>query len=243
MKKILRIGIAVALLALPRPALASEDIGAIVALRGSAVIQREAKSLEAKLRDGIRLMDTIETREKTRAKMLFVDDSVLTLGENSKAVIKEFVYAKDKKGRSIFNLIDGKMRSVVGKAGFEVHTPTAVAAARGTVIDFVTGMLAGVYFTTIECLEGEVDIRSTDPSISGKVVLTPGMTITVTSSQPLPSPKPVTSPKTGISAPAEAGLSAEPSAAAHKPLHEAPPVRLQPPVTKTTPVAVEVRIP
>ncbi len=237
MKKIILTFISFAIFALPAASPAVEDIGAIVALRGTAVIHRGAGSIEAKLKDGIQLMDTVATAEKTRTKMLFIDDSVLTLGENSKVVIKEFVYNKDK-GRSIFNLIDGKMRTVVGAAGFEVHTPTVVAAARGTVIDFDTGRMNRDYFTTITCLEGEVDIRSIDPAISGKVTLTPGMTITVMTNQPLPSPKPVISPAVGVSA------AAETAAPAPVRLNQLPPVNLAPPsIRPTTPIEIEVRIP
>ena len=41
-----------------------------------------------------------------------------------------------KEGHRYFNLLEGKMRSVVGKTKLQIHTPTAVAAARGTVIFF-----------------------------------------------------------------------------------------------------------
>ena len=81
----------------------------------------------------------------SRTKMRFIDDSILTLGENSRVSIKEYIYSKDKGGKSIFNLLDGKMRSVVGKTRFEIHTPTAVAAARGTIIllQRLEGLLEG----------------------------------------------------------------------------------------------------
>lgn len=168
---------------------ASEDIAAVVAVRGKATIERDKKETEAKVKDGILLNDTVSTREASKAKLLFIDDSVLSLSEKSKVVIKEFVYSKDKGGKSIFNLIDGKMRTVVGKTSFEVHTPTAVAAARGTVINFETGIMDGKLFTTIICLEGEVYIMSIDPSIKGSVTLTPGMMITVFEKKPLPAPR------------------------------------------------------
>ena len=85
---------------------------------------------------GIQPNDTVRTAAGSRVKMKFVDDSVLTLVDNSKLVIKEFLYSKEKGGKSIFNLLDGKMHSIVGKTKFEVQTPTAIAAARGTVIFF-----------------------------------------------------------------------------------------------------------
>lgn len=166
---------------------AKDDVGTVVAIRNKAVIERDKKEMEARVKDGILFIDAVSTLEVSRAKMLFVDDSILTMGEKSRVVIKEFLY-KDGKGKSIFNLLDGKMRAIVGKTDFEVHTPTAVAAARGTVILFETGVRDGRRFTTIICLEGEVEVRSADPGIVGVVTLKPGMMVTVFEREPLPMP-------------------------------------------------------
>lgn len=171
-------------------AIAKDEVATVVAIRNKAVIERDKKERDAKVKDSILLIDTVSTLEASKAKMLFIDDSVLTLGEKSKVVIKEFVYSKEKGGRSIFNLIDGKMRSIVGKTEFEVHTPTTVAAARGTVILFETGILNGRKFTTIICLEGEVNVRSIDPKIKGILTLKQGMMITAFEGKSLPSPIP-----------------------------------------------------
>lgn len=174
-------------------ALAKDEVGTMVAIRGKAIIERDKKAIEAKVKDPILLKDTVSTMEVSKAKMLFIDDSVLTLGEKSKVVIKEFLY-KDGRGNAIFNLLDGKMRSIVGKTKFEVHTPTSVAAARGTVILFETGIMDGKPFTTIICLGGEANITSADPNILGSVILTPGMMVTIFEGEPLPTPTPASPP-------------------------------------------------
>jgi hypothetical protein len=220
---------------------AAEDVGAVVALRGGALIQREAKVIEAKLKDGIQLIDSVETREQSKAKMLFIDDSVLTMSERSKVVIKEFLYSKGKGGKSIFNLIDGKMRSVVGKSEFEVHTPTLVAAARGTVFDCETGRKSGELFTTCTCFEGEVDIRSIDPTISGRVTLRPGMTVTVLSGQPVPAPVPVPASRTTAFQTTGERSAAEATDVLR--LTQAPPVYQQQPTNTQTPVKVGIILP
>jgi len=219
---------------------AAEDVGAVVALRGNALIARETKVIEAKLKDGIQLKDTVETSEKARAKMLFIDDSVLTMGERSKVEIREFLFSKDKGGKSIFNLIDGKMRSVVGKSEFEVQTPTAVAAARGTVIDFETGMIEGKFYTKIICYEGVVDIRSVDPAIGGRITLRPGMAVTVVSGQPLPAPTVVPAAPTSAAGSGGAGVG---KTAESLPAVQAPPVIKQPPASTSTPVNVGIKLP
>ncbi|MBF0344496.1 MAG: FecR domain-containing protein [Nitrospirae bacterium] len=163
----------------------AEDIGKVVALKGQAQIERDKKELTAKAQDGIWLIDAVTTKEASKTKMLFIDDSVLTVGEKSKVVIKEFVYGKDDRSKAVFNLLDGKMRTAVGRSNFEVQTPTLVAAARGTVIYFETGIKDSKPYTTVVCLDGQVDIRSIDPTITGTVALTPGMMTTVSEGKAL----------------------------------------------------------
>ena len=167
-------------------AMAKDDVATVVAVRGKTVIDRNRLVLEAKVKDPVLLVDTVSTGDAARAKLLFVDDSVLTMGEKSKVIIKEFVYSKEKGGKSIFNLIDGKMKSVVGKAGFEVLTPTAVAAARGTVIFFEVGTRDGKMCTTILCTEGEVAASSPNPNVKDTLTLTSDTIVTICEGMPFP---------------------------------------------------------
>ncbi len=188
MKHALKYIVLFSVLAVSGIVFAEDTVGTMVAVRGKVLIDRDKRMFEAKLKDDILIKDTVSTLEASRAKMLFVDDSVLTLGEKSKAVIKELVYSKDKRGKSIFNLVEGKMRSIVGKSDFEVHTPTSVAAARGTVIFFETGIKDGKKFTIIICIEGIVTGKSSDEKITGSFTLKPGMMITIFEGEPIPDP-------------------------------------------------------
>jgi len=178
------------LLAVPKNLPAADDVSKVVAVRGSAFIERDRKEMPARVNTGVLLKDEVGTGEASRVKLLFLDDSVLTLGEKSRLSVQEYVMKKDERGRSLFNLLDGKMRSVVGKSQFEVHTPTAVAAARGTVILFHAGSKEGKRFTVIQCVEGIVLVSSASPRIQGSVTLAEGMSITVWEDEPLSSPVP-----------------------------------------------------
>jgi len=165
------------MLVLPVMAFAVDDAGRIVALKGKALILRDNKAVDAVLKDTIMLRDTVETREASRLKMLFKDDSILTLAEKSRLVIREYLGAGDKKkGKSVFNLMEGKLRSLVGNNEFEVHTPTAVVAARGTYFITATGIEEGMVFTVVTVIEGVVDIAHIDPAIVGVVRLEKGAT-------------------------------------------------------------------
>ena len=156
------------------------EVALIIQLRGKAMVERQAEeaAFEAVIKSPIELRDVIETLRKSRAKMLFKDESIMTLGSESRASVREFVRGLEGEGATVFNLMEGKMRTVVGKTRFEVHTPTVVAAARGTVIEFIVGEKGNRAFTVITCLEGTVEISSLDPE-AASLTLSAGYTITV----------------------------------------------------------------
>jgi hypothetical protein len=164
--------------------LAEDNVGSMVAIKGKAIIDRDNKAIEAKVKDKIFMRDTVSTGEDSRAKMLFIDDSVITLGEKSKVSVREVIYSKHKMGSTIFDLIDGKMRAIVGKTNFEVHTPTAVAAARGTIVLGETGIIDGKKFVRFVCYEGELIIK--DPNSNRTIKLTAGMEVTIVEGEPWP---------------------------------------------------------
>jgi ferric-dicitrate binding protein FerR (iron transport regulator) len=197
------------------------EVGSIVNLKGGAVIERGGQKLDAKVNDKLQLQDTVSTRAESRAKLLFLDESILTLAPNSRVNMKEFVYSREGGGTTIFNLIEGKMRAVVGKNKFEVHTSTTVAAARGTIIQFEVGVKDGKPFTRIICLEGTVEVRSSDPSIPGSIFLHAGEEVLIFEGEPLPTPGPA----------GEGGGEGEP------PVFQAPPS-----VSPGTPVPVKIKI-
>jgi hypothetical protein len=196
----------------------AEPVASVVAVRGKAAVERGTQKLDAQPKLGIELQDTVTTPEAGRVKLLFIDDSVLTLAEKSRMSIETFIHSRTDRGKSLFNLLDGKMRAVVGKTRFEVKTPTVVAAARGTVILFEVGTLNGRPFTRVTCLEGIVDVRRLeDEEGTATVMLSPGETILVmggeTMSKPL-SPtelekatQPISSPVKILPLPARTKLS------------------------------------
>jgi hypothetical protein len=161
---------------LPAAGYAQDDVGIVVALKGRAEIERDKRKIEAAVKGSILLQDTVQTQAASRAKMLFRDDSILTLGENSRVVIKDYLYAEGrKKGKTVFSLMDGKLRSLVGNNEFEVHTPTVVVAARGTYFITWTEVEEGVPVSGVAVIEGVVEMWSINTAIKGVVKVEPGM--------------------------------------------------------------------
>ena len=219
------------------------EVGSIVNLKGGATIERGGQTLDAKLNDKLQLQDTISTGAGARAKLLFLDESILTLAPNSKVNMKEFIYKREGGGTTIFNLIEGKMRTVVGKNSFEVHTSTTIAAARGTVIEFEVGMLNGKPYTRVICLEGRVEIRSSDPSITGSIFLDAGEEVLMIAGEPLPKPIPAGSGGLHDLLGGMTGVILYDDLAGGEPPIFLPPTFLTPPVGGTVPVKIKINIP
>lgn len=119
---------------------AQKAIGLYTAVAGkvTAVRAGQTAAVPVSLRGDVYFKDVIETQAGARAKALFQDDSLLTIGENSRVEVSEHIYDPANNQRStVLRLVQGSVRALVGKAfavgsRFEVHTPTAVAASRGT---------------------------------------------------------------------------------------------------------------
>lgn len=142
----------------------TEPVGKIVFAKGDATVFRvegdQVKSLtNITFNDDIYALDTLQTK-KGEMKVLFADQTVLSLGENSKVIITEQIY-KPRQGlrKSIFDILKGKVRAVVEKIPNEkesdvlLRTPTAVAGIRGTDV----GILANEKETIYLCFEGLIE--------------------------------------------------------------------------------------
>jgi len=196
--------------------IAAEKAGDVVFVRGKAMIERKAGTIDAAVKAALVESDNISTRDKSRIKMLFRDDSILTLGANSRLVIRKYLYSPEsQRAESIYELADGRLRSVVGSSGFKVTTPTAFAAARGTVFTISYNRETGT--TEITVLEGSVEVRNINAEIAGTQVVTAGQSTSVSGDKPPTMPMPVSTQGGG------AGVDDSASAAAPQLVTPAPP--------------------
>jgi len=179
-----------AVLASGGPAFAVEKAGDVVSVRGKALIERKVTKVEARVRSVLLESDSIATQERSRVKMLFRDDSILTLGSKSRLMIRKYLFSPEsKRSETIYELADGRLRSVVGSPGFKVMTPTAFAAARGTILNTTHHVETGT--TEIAVLEGEAEVRNVNTDIKGVQIVKAGHATTVTGKQPPTKPRPL----------------------------------------------------
>jgi hypothetical protein len=130
---------AILALAASTTAARAQNVGTITRLDGTATITRAGTSTAAALSEPVQLHDRVATGANTWLTISMVGGSSLTLSSNSSLSIDESaVYgttaAPTKVGLlsgTLHTLISGAMRNASATA-FEVHTPNAVGAVRGT---------------------------------------------------------------------------------------------------------------
>lgn len=109
------------------------------------VVRTVTGTLESDLRQ-IQLLDdiyhneAIETGDDSATEFVFLDETKLAIGPNSKMVLDRFVYDPDpSKAAFIMTASAGVFRFVSGKipkAAYEIRTPNATIGIRGTVFSF-----------------------------------------------------------------------------------------------------------
>lgn len=166
-----------------------EAVGEEIPMIGSVTaIQREANVTHpgelqvemVKLGESVLFQDLYETKEKAKLKLLFHDDSILSLGENTRLQITENIYDPGQGRRStVVDMLSGSVRALVGKifggpgSRFEIHTSSAVAAARGTYFIVWTFERGGADPTGVVNIgdSGKVEVKNADSQVVGSVIL------------------------------------------------------------------------
>jgi FecR-like protein len=175
MVRLQRSGFLVALMFCALPALAQE-VGTVAEYEGTADIGRGGAWTPAAIGAPIERGDQLRTGKPGRFKIVFQDDSVLSVSEQSLVVVNEQVFdPASNKARSYFDLIHGKLNSIVsdyyGRPGssYQVKTATAVAGVRGT--EFSVSYDPDDEITEVLGFNGKVEVHSLlDPSGPGVII-------------------------------------------------------------------------
>jgi len=116
------------------------DIGSVTESSGTAIIKRGKDTIQIAKSTEIKINDRVETKNG-RVKIVFKDDTNVTVTESSSLVIDDFVYdPKSGAGKLGLKAAAGTVRYVSGSIAkdpknVKINTPTAAIAVRGT--DFV----------------------------------------------------------------------------------------------------------
>jgi hypothetical protein len=116
------------------------DIGSVTEATGTAIIKRGKDTIQVAKGTEIKTNDKVETKNG-KVKIVFKDDTNVTVTESSSLVIDDFVYdPKSGAGKLGLKAAAGTVRYVSGSIAkdpknVKISTPTAAIAVRGT--DFV----------------------------------------------------------------------------------------------------------
>lgn len=167
--------------------------GVISALRGTVTLTRGAQNLNAVHGMTVLVGDRIRTGAHGQVTITLRDDTQLELAESSALVItEERVDAHGQRLATRLELLGGLLHSLVRFApgtapNYEVHTPNAVAAARGTTYDtdytesqHRSGFALCREFTDVAVFDGTVEVSNpTTNKTSGSMEVQRGHKTTV----------------------------------------------------------------
>ena len=111
-----------------------------VGVIGAAVGEIKNQNNES-LQNGSKIFfgDTIVSKQNANAQILFIDQTVLTLGEDTEMTIDEFIYdPKSNEGSFVSSVKSGTVKFITGQISkknpenLEVKVPSGTLGARGT---------------------------------------------------------------------------------------------------------------
>lgn len=115
------------------------NIGKVVAFSGKADLTRDGKNIAVNKTTTFLKNDILNTYKNTKLQILFSDETIISVGQNSTLKINDFIF-DDKDVKAEFSMTKGVFRTITGKIGkiapekFNLKTKTASIGIRGTQI-------------------------------------------------------------------------------------------------------------
>jgi len=140
----------------------AETIGSAVRIVNKVTGSLDQQQRTLAVGDGVSQNEAIEVASDALGELKLRDDSKLALGPGSRLVLDKFVYnPAPSTGTVGVNLVKGAFRFITGlsaKGNYQLRTPSASIAVRGTVFDVYVDATGG---TWLLLLEGSVRVCNT----------------------------------------------------------------------------------
>lgn len=155
---------------------AAQEVGTVASVDGTAAIWRGGNSITAAIGTPVQIGDQLATGKPGKLRVVFQDDSMLNLSDDSRVTVDENVFEPSQgKAKSLFGLLQGKVNAAVSeyykRSGntYEIKTETAVAGVRGT--EFAVIFDPAAALTEVVGIEGAVHVHSLrDPEGEGVLI-------------------------------------------------------------------------
>jgi hypothetical protein len=141
---------------------AAKGSGTVSQLRGKVEVMRNKVVSTLSKGSLVQEGDEIKTQARSFIKIVMKDETTLSLGPNSKLVVKEFKYKDGGIRKTIYNLVKGKMRSLVrkkakGKDSIQVNSEVISIGVRGTEILSNSYLVRGNPTNDVMLLSGKAE--------------------------------------------------------------------------------------
>ena len=94
------------------------NVAKVVALKGDASVVRNNTTIKLDGNSIIEKQDVITTKDNTKVQLLFKDETIISIGENSSFQVNDYLYdEKNQKFEAKFNMFKGTFRTITGKIG------------------------------------------------------------------------------------------------------------------------------
>jgi len=116
----------------------ANSVATVSALKGDVSLKNENVVKKLFLGEKLYKTDSIITAKKSKAQILFTDNTVVTVGKESHFIIAEYLADNGENSSVELGLFKGAIRTITGKIGkvapqkFKVKTKTATIGIRGT---------------------------------------------------------------------------------------------------------------
>ena len=183
-------------------AFAQAAVGEVTSVTGIAKLVRGGSELDLAPSMPVEVRDKLSTASEAKLTVTFHDGSKLILSESSSYTINQYEMVTTARRQAEIELWAGHLRAIVylgvgGVPDFEVHTPNAISAVRGT--EFETAFIEGrpcpedrscMRYTTVGVFHGVVAVANIlNPAQA--VQVTEGYETTVACDAPATSPAPL----------------------------------------------------
>jgi hypothetical protein len=177
--------------AVPSVSYAERKVGSILKVKKEVFRVRKTNRVPAVPRMPLGLKDAVETGKHSRVKMSFGDNSVIILGELSTLKVQTYLFnTMKKRSNSVYRLINGSLKVIVGRSDLKIHTLSALVAARGTEFMVWIGTEMGKTYTGVIMIEGKTTVESSIEGVEGKVTVLEGQMTRVFLNEPPEAPRP-----------------------------------------------------
>jgi hypothetical protein len=172
------------------------QIGFVIATKGTAsLLSKSAMPRPATIRQEVYPDDTIKTGLNSATKVLFDDQTMLSVTDNSEVGIRQYTSdIRAPKRNTILQMARGRAKAQVPEiyeakdSRFEIRTPTAVAATRGADYVVWTYLQKGRVYTGVAVMAGTVEV--TNPT-GQSVTVAPGFFSVASTEAFLSTPAPI----------------------------------------------------